>query len=374
MKTEGNGNDSILLYPKALLSPIEELDEVEVLERHTSLDRDSGSSCAEVAKTVADPSFPGPVVSDDDRRGLSQRKHTPDAPPICTPSSPQLPRITLPRFSPSPLGIDKMLERRLALSEPGNDHSNSEVGSRSRHKSIDVEAGTSSSRLALGSLPSRLRTSVDQGTSMRARRRRRDPVPQSSNVTSARSDLASEAFLSSSDDSPITTSRSSGLPLSQVSNLPDVSLARKDAKTLAVKRIPKSIPRPPPSRLVPELLDPAFVQPDEVSLDEDDPPWASGEARKVRRPNDYCTSSRPRDTSSPDCFLSGDSVSSFGRAALEGQDHNFEDFFIPPDCPTSTPVASRKRASRKCSAGSGAASASVDPSLATTRVIEATRH
>jgi hypothetical protein len=299
MKTEGNGNDSILLYPKALLSPIEELDELEVLERHASLDRDSGSSCAEVAKTVADPSFSGPVVSDDDRRGLSQRNHTP--------SPPQLPRITLPRFSLSPLGIDKMLERRLASSEPGNDHSKSEVGSGSRHKSIDVEAGTSSSRIALGSLPSRLRTSADQGTSMRAHRRRRDPVPQSSNVTSTRSDLAPEAFLSSSDDSPITTSRSSGLPLSQVSNLPDKSLARKDAKTLAVKRIPKSIPRPPPSRLVPELLDQAFVQPDEVSLDEDDPPCASGKARKVSRPNDYCTSSRPRDTSSPDCFLSGDS-------------------------------------------------------------------
>ena len=69
-------------------------------------------------------------------------------------------------------------------------------------------------------------------------------------------------------------------------------------------------------------------------------------------------------------------VSSFGHAALEWQDHDFEDFvfFIPPDCPTSTPVASRKRASGKCSAGSGpaAASADVDPFLATTRVIEAT--
>jgi hypothetical protein len=70
-------------------------------------------------------------------------------------------------------------------------------------------------------------------------------------------------------------------------------------------------------------------------------------------------------------------VSSFGRAALEGQGHEFEDFgfFIPPDCPTSTPVVSRKQASRKYSAGSGAAaSAGVDPSLATTRVIKATRY
>ena len=89
MKTD---NDSILLCRKAILSPIKELDELEVLERHMSLDHDSGSSCAEVAKTVADPTFPGPMVSDDDRRsrGLSQRDHTPDAPPIWTPSSPQL--------------------------------------------------------------------------------------------------------------------------------------------------------------------------------------------------------------------------------------------------------------------------------------------
>ena len=60
-------------------------------------------------------------------------------------------------------------------------------------------------------------------------------------------------------------------------------------------------------------------------------------------------------------------VSSFGSAALEWQDHDLEGivFFIPPDCPTSTPVASRKRASGKSSAGSGvAASAGVDASLA----------
>jgi hypothetical protein len=40
----------------------------------------------------------------------------------------------------------------------------------------------------------------------------------------------------------------------------DVSLARKDAKTQAVKRIPKSMPRPPRSRLVPPMLDQAFIQ------------------------------------------------------------------------------------------------------------------
>jgi hypothetical protein len=56
-------NDSILLCRKALLSPIKELDKLEVLERHRSVDRDNKSSCAEVAKAVADP-----TVSDDDRK------------------------------------------------------------------------------------------------------------------------------------------------------------------------------------------------------------------------------------------------------------------------------------------------------------------
>jgi hypothetical protein len=48
-----------------------------------------------------------------------------------------------------------------------------------------------------------------------------------------------EAFLSSSDDFPISTSCSNGLPLSQSSNLADVSLACKDAKMQAVKHILK---------------------------------------------------------------------------------------------------------------------------------------
>ena len=127
---------------------------------------------------------------------------------------------------------------------------------------------------------------------MRARRRRRDH---------ARSGLTPEA------DSSITTSRSSGVPLSQISNLPDVSLARKDAKTQAVKYNHKSMPRPSPRRLVPELLGQALIQLGEVSLDGDDPPCASGKARKGRRPNDYHISSRPRDSLSPDCFLPRDS-------------------------------------------------------------------
>jgi len=376
---------------------------------------------AEVSKTVADPTFPGPMESADDRKSC----HT--TPPIWTPPFPQFPailtsdnpvtperevkhssrhdgscsvtntsmsldsrdhvpssrivdlplpvfpRITLPRSSLSSSGIHDMLERRYASSEPGNDHSvgsaapdplldgllssaqNGEFHStldcqdvrrpspsdllpdaqpsrttqldslplsipahledrgrptavlKSRHKGIDLEAGTSSGRTALESRSSRLRTSVDQGSSMGARRRRRSvPVPQSSKVASARSDLAPETFFSSSDDLP-TTRRSSGLPLSQVSNLPDVSLARKDAKTQAVKRIPKSMPRPPLSRLVPELLDQTFIHSDEASLDEDDPPCASGNVRKGRRSNDYRIPSRPHDTLSPDCSFPGDS-------------------------------------------------------------------
>jgi hypothetical protein len=292
---------------------------------------------------------------------------------------PVFPRIALPRSSLSSSGIHDMLERRFASSEPGNDHSNTEVDSaapnplldgllssaqngefhstldfqdarrpspaspsvllleaqpsrttqldslplsipahledcgrptavlESRHKGIDLEAGTSSGRTALESRSSRLRTSVDQVTSMRACRRPRVPVPQSSKVASARSDLAPETFFSSSDDFPITTRRSSGLPLSQVSNLPDVSLVRKDAKTQAVKRIPKLMPRPPLSRLVPELQDQAFIHSDIASLDEDDPPCASGKVRKGRRTNDYRISSRPHDTSRPDCSFPGDS-------------------------------------------------------------------
>ena len=126
---------------------------------------------------------------------------------------------------------------------------------------------------------------------MRARRRRRDH---------ARSGLTPEAEFS------ITTSRSSGVPLSQISNLPGVSLARKDAKTQAVKHNHKSMPRPSPPRLAPVLLDQGFIQPGEVSLDGDYRPCASRKARKGRRPNDHHISSRPRDTSSPDCFLPRD--------------------------------------------------------------------
>ncbi len=157
MKTEleEKATDSILLGRRTLLSPIEELNELEVLERHTSLD--SGNSGAEVAKTVADPTFPGPVVSDDDPECwiLSERNQTSDVPPICPPSSPSplalpiserhvdipvtperrhssrdhvsssrivdlplpvFPRITLPLFSLPPSGIHKTLKQHLASS------------------------------------------------------------------------------------------------------------------------------------------------------------------------------------------------------------------------------------------------------------------
>ena len=382
------------------------------MERETSLDHDSGSFFAEVAKTIADPTIPGPMVSDDDRKScdLSERNHSPDIPPTWTPPSPHLPplptserqvdipatlkvthssrvhvselpssriidlplpvfsQITLRRSSLSSSNIHNMLEVRLASSELGSNHSNAEVGSAApdplvggllnnaqngdfhstldcqdvrrppppvlleaqpsrttqpdshplsipahledsgrptavlgpTHKGFNSETGTPSHRTALGSLSSRLRTSVDQGTLMRARRRERGYLPQSSNVSSARS----EASLSSSDDFPITTRRGSGPPLSQVSNLPEVSLARKDGKTQAVKRIPKSMPRP---CLVPGLRDQAYIPSDEASIDKGDPPCASGKARKGCRPNDYCVSSRSHDISSPDYSLHGDS-------------------------------------------------------------------
>lgn len=91
--------------------------------------------------------------------------------------------------SPSTLLLDAQPSRiPLSLSIPAHleDCGRPTAVLGSRRKVIDSEAGTSSSRTALGSL---LRTSVDQRTSMRACRRRRDPVPQSNNVTSARSDL-----------------------------------------------------------------------------------------------------------------------------------------------------------------------------------------
>jgi len=87
MKTGGNGNDSILLYRKALLSPIKELDELEVLERHKSLaiDGDSESSCAAVAKTVADPTFQDPWYPTT-IASINWANETSETTPRCTPN------------------------------------------------------------------------------------------------------------------------------------------------------------------------------------------------------------------------------------------------------------------------------------------------
>ena len=54
-------------------------------------------------------------------------------------------------------------------------------------------------------------------------------------------------------------------------------------------------------------MDQAFIQPDEASPKEDSSPCASGKARKDRRLKDYRISSRPRDSSSPGCFIPADS-------------------------------------------------------------------
>ena len=176
------------------------------------------------------------------------------------------------QLDPLPLSIPAQLRDRGKLA----------VVLGSRQRSIDSETGTSSSRTALGYLLSRSRTSANQRNSMRPRRHRRDPVPESSNVPSARPDLVPVAFCSSSDDLPITTSPGSGRPLSRISNLSDadVPLAPKDVKTQAqaVKHISKSMPRPLPPR--------------------------SGKGHHL---NDYRISSRSRGTSSPDCFLPRDS-------------------------------------------------------------------
>ena len=194
-----------------------------------------------------------------------------ESPPVHPPNiSSALDCHDVQRSGPSVLLLDAQPSRAMQLgSLPSSTPAHLEDCGRptaalgSRHKSIDsdLEAGTSSSRTALGSLASRFCTSesADQGTSMRARRRRRDPVPKASNIPSARSDLSPEAILSSSNDFPISTFRSSGLPPSHTSNLTDVSLVRKDAKTQAVKRIPKSIPGPPRSRLVSESLDQSLI-------------------------------------------------------------------------------------------------------------------
>jgi hypothetical protein len=91
MKAEENGNDSILLCRKALLSPIKGLDEVEVHHLTVTV----GLLAQEWPRqSLIDPTFPRRVVSDDDHKawGLSKRNPNSDEPPIWTSSSPQLSR------------------------------------------------------------------------------------------------------------------------------------------------------------------------------------------------------------------------------------------------------------------------------------------
>lgn len=154
----------------------------EVLERPESLH--SGFSCSEVPKTIADPAFPGHVVSDEDpetwllnttpnappspitsehrvdisltleseevthsarqdcgsvtnasmsltsRDHVSERPfHLPPPPRITNLALPVFPRIALPRFSLPPAGINKMLEHQLASSVSRNDYDDTEIGS-----------------------------------------------------------------------------------------------------------------------------------------------------------------------------------------------------------------------------------------------------
>jgi hypothetical protein len=130
------------------------------------------------------------------------------------------------------------------------------------------------------------------------------------------------------------------------------------AKTQAVKGAPKPMHRPPPLRLA-ELLDQAFIQSNEASLDEDDPPCASEKAWKGCRPDEYRISYRLCDTSSRavssletlvSTYDSGSSPPSLtsilvvSRSALEGQepqDHDLEDFrilFFIPSYQTARPA------------------------------------
>jgi hypothetical protein len=130
---------------------------------------------------------------------------------------------------------------------------------------------------------------------MRARRCQRDHVPRSSNVTGARSDVAPEAFLSSSDDFPITTSRSRGLPLTKISNLSDVQ-GRKDSGCSAYPQIDDSTTANRVS------VSPGVVGPSVYSAGRSVSrrrlssvrPWKSTERPPSQR------LSRPGDTSSPD--------------------------------------------------------------------------
>jgi hypothetical protein len=177
----------------------------------------------------------------------------------------------------------------------------------------------------------------------------------------------------------------------QPSSISGAPLAYEDAGTQAVKRMAKLMPQLSPPHLLPGLLDPVTIDLDRSALTDNDSPCASGKLRKDGRPNHYRGFSRPCDIPKLDYGLPRDfsecvrsraaatftdfelilAVPGFGRVTPERQARavDLDDFafVIPLDCPTSTPVAAGKRASKKDSLGSGAgagaaASAGVGPS------------
>ena len=153
------------------------------------------------------------------------------SPPVHPPSvSSALDYQDVQRSPPSVLLLDAQPSRTmqldsLPLSIPAHleDRGRPTAVLGSRHKGIDSEAGTSPSRTAR-------RTGISPFLLLPIRLPRcRLVVVKETSLALGR--IGAGTFLSSSDDFPITTSRSSGLLLSQISNLPDVSLALKDAKT-----------------------------------------------------------------------------------------------------------------------------------------------
>jgi hypothetical protein len=240
---------------------------------------------------------------------------------------------------------------------------------------------------ALGSPPSKICVQTCRGA----------PGSQSSNVVTIQSGSAPEVFrlpsncftVRSSTSVPVLGRRDAPLAdwdqshsLNIVQHLPTqpfgiprASLVREDAGMQAVKRTTKSMPQLSPPRLLQGLLDPVTIDSDGTALTNNVSPCASGKLRKGSRPNHYRGFLRPRDIPRLDYDLPGDfgesvrskAVAAFidrrpilavpgcGRVASERQAIDLGDFafVIPLDCATSTPVAARKRTSRKDSLGSG---------------------
>ncbi|KAI9510002.1 hypothetical protein F5148DRAFT_1183214 [Russula earlei] len=128
------------------------------------------------------------------------------------------------------------------------------------------------------------------------------------------------------------------------SSVPVVSFRWEDteARVLNTKRITKSSLRAPLPRLLPGLLDPDYK---EWAHHIDESPCASERPPKGRRANQYRVISRPRDIRKLDYGLPEDLVPSSGVFSLKRLDPDLDvsACIIPSDCPTSTPVASRKQ-------------------------------